>query len=548
MPTGVDANLGRFPETDTSAEGADSCRRRDTAGLDVTGHADAAQFAFFGGGSPALFETVVFGSLHCRIEGGLKISRIIGHDDRRLVRELPNEVSRPQLGRTDTQFTRCGFHCPFDQIARFRASRATIGVDRRSVGVTSAHIAVDRRDIVLTRQQGCVQIGRNRRGKQRHIGAQIGDRVSLQGGYPVVLVKSDFDRRDMVAPMGVGHEAFGAIGHPFDRNASTFGRPQANDLFGVDENLRPEPAANVGRYDPQLVFRGDIVERAHDQPGDVWILARGPACIVIFGLVIVTQRRPRFHCVWHQPVVGDVHARHMGRCSDCLVDRGSVSDLPIVDQVALCLGMDLWRALFQRSGRIGDGLLFLIAYFHRFRRIAGLRPGVGHDNGHCFADKTCGGRRHRFPGAHVHRSAILGCDCPAADEVADTVGLDLLSGQHADDARHRFGRLGVDFPDRSVCMRAADERRMFHTGHDHVVGVSAGAGDKSLVFLARHPGADAFHTHLGFSSSKLASHRHLMPTNFASIVKPEQSGQAAFLALPFFCIFFDAARIALTIL
>ena len=42
----IDAHLGRFPQADAGAEPADRLRRRDAAGLDVAGHADAAQLAF----------------------------------------------------------------------------------------------------------------------------------------------------------------------------------------------------------------------------------------------------------------------------------------------------------------------------------------------------------------------------------------------------------------------------------------------------------------------------------------------------------------------
>src|SRR5436190_22355149 len=42
----IDAYLRGFPQTDAGAEAADGLGRRDAAGLDVAGHADAAQLAF----------------------------------------------------------------------------------------------------------------------------------------------------------------------------------------------------------------------------------------------------------------------------------------------------------------------------------------------------------------------------------------------------------------------------------------------------------------------------------------------------------------------
>ena len=49
-------------------------------------------------------------------------------------------------------------------------------------------------------------------------------------------------------------------------------------------------------------------------------------------------------------------------------------------------------------------------------------------------------------------------------------------------------------------VRAADEVRVGHAVQADVVGVPALAGDEALVFLADDAGADAFHTHGGFSS------------------------------------------------
>ncbi len=86
-------------------------------------------------------------------------------------------------------------------------------------------------------------------------------------------------------------------------------------------------------------------------------------------------------------------------------------------------------------------------------------------------------------------------DHPAADEIADAVGLELLAGQHADDAGHGLRLLDVDLLDLRMRVRAAHEGRMLHAGNHHVVDIAAGAGDEPLVFLARDPSADTFNAH-----------------------------------------------------
>src|SRR5207245_6379326 len=108
--------------------------------------------------------------------------------------------------------------------------------------------------------------------------------------------------------------------------------------------------------------------------------------------------------------------------------------------------------------------------------------------------------RERRPGAHLHRRAVLGVDHPAADKIADPVGLELLAGQHANDAGHRLRLLHVDLLDLGMRVRAAHEHGMLHAGNHHVVDIAAAAGDEPLVFLARHASADTFDTHYGNSS------------------------------------------------
>ena len=83
----IDADLGGFPQADAGAEAADRLRRRDAAGLDVAGDADAAQLAFGLGLRLAGGEAGVVDRLHRGIQRGAEIADVIGHDHGRLVRE-----------------------------------------------------------------------------------------------------------------------------------------------------------------------------------------------------------------------------------------------------------------------------------------------------------------------------------------------------------------------------------------------------------------------------------------------------------------------------
>ena len=93
----VDSHFRRFPKADAGAKGTDRLGRRDAAGLDVAGHADAAQLAIGLGLGLAGREAVIVGGLHGGVERSTEIAAIIGHDHRRLVRELGDEVLAPQV-------------------------------------------------------------------------------------------------------------------------------------------------------------------------------------------------------------------------------------------------------------------------------------------------------------------------------------------------------------------------------------------------------------------------------------------------------------------
>ena len=176
----IDAHFGGFPQADAGAEAADRFRRRDAAGLDVAGDADAAQLAFGLGFRLARREAGVIDRLHRGVERGIKVADVIGHDHGRLVRELRDEVLAAQFGRIDLQLPRRRLHQPFHHETCLGAARAAIGVDRHGVGVDADHLGEDVGDVVLARQQRRVEIGRHRGGEQRHVGAEIGVGLDAQ--------------------------------------------------------------------------------------------------------------------------------------------------------------------------------------------------------------------------------------------------------------------------------------------------------------------------------------------------------------------------------
>ena len=291
----IDAHFRRFPQADAGAERADRRRRRDAAGFDIGGESDAAQLALGRGSRLARRQALVVGERERLVERARVIARVIGHDDRRLMRERIDEVLPPELGRIVSGFTRRDLDDALDDEGRLRAPGAAIGVDRRGVGVDRVDLAVDARDVVLAREQRRIEIGRHGGRECREIGAEIGDRVHAQAGDLAAGVQREFGVRDMVATMRVGEERLGPIRRPFDRPVDLLRRPGADRLLGVNEDLRAEAAADVGRDDAQLVFRRKADERREHEPRDMRVLARRIKRDRVRSRIVVADGGARLH-------------------------------------------------------------------------------------------------------------------------------------------------------------------------------------------------------------------------------------------------------------
>ncbi len=221
----VDPHLGGFPQANAGAERTDHRRRRDAAGFDIGGIADAAQLALLGALALALGKALHVVDFHRLGERGVVIARVIERGDHGLIREGPHEILLAQFGRIDAEFARRDFDQPLDHEGRFRPPRAAIGIDRHGVGVDRIHLAIDRGNVVLARQQRRIEIGRHRRREGRHIGAEIGDGLHLHADDLVVLVEAEFGMGDMIAAMRVGDEGFRTVGGPFHRTRHLLRRP-----------------------------------------------------------------------------------------------------------------------------------------------------------------------------------------------------------------------------------------------------------------------------------------------------------------------------------
>ncbi len=79
------------------------------------------------------------------------------------MREAADKVLAPDLGSVDAEAACRDVHQALDHVGGFRPSRTPVGIDRRGVGVDGIDLGIDGRNIVLTGQQGRVEIGRHAR-------------------------------------------------------------------------------------------------------------------------------------------------------------------------------------------------------------------------------------------------------------------------------------------------------------------------------------------------------------------------------------------------
>ncbi|MGY3471566.1 hypothetical protein ACVW0I_008437 [Bradyrhizobium sp. LM6.11] len=355
---------------------------------------------------------------------------------------------------------------------------------------------MDRRDVVLARQQRRVEIGRHRRREQRHIGAEIGVGLHLEAGDLVVGVERHLGMGNVVPAMRIGEEGLGAVAGPFHGTADLLRGPQRHHLFGIDEDLRAEAAADVGRDHAQLVLRGDVVERRQHEAGDVRVLRRRVEREMLLRRIVIGNGCARLHRVRRKAVVGDVELHHVGGLGERGVRGALVADHPVIDLVAGGFGMQLRRAGLDRCVDVGDRGQLFVVHDHGFGRVAREVFALGDHDCDGLADEAHRLRRHRRPCAHLHRAAVLGGDGPAADQVPDLVVDDLLSREHRDHARHLQGGGGIDPLHLGMRVRAADEMGVGHALQFDVVDVAALAGNETLVFLAHDARANAFNTHV----------------------------------------------------
>ncbi len=189
----------------------------------------------------------------------------------------------------------------------------------------------------------------------------------------------------MVAAMRVAEESFSALRRPFHRPADPLGRPDADRLLGVDEDLGAEAAADIGRDHAQFVLGRDADEGGEHQPGHMRVLAGGEERVVVLALVVDADRRARLHRVGGEAVVDEVDLHDLLRQLEGRVRRRLVAEMPLIDRV---VRRDLVNRRFGLGGDPGvdDCGQHAIVDDDGLGRVLGLGVGLGHDAGDMVTD------------------------------------------------------------------------------------------------------------------------------------------------------------------
>ena len=95
--------------------------------------------------------------------------------------------------------------------------------------------------------QECVLEGLHAAAAARQIGAEIGVAGDAQCQKASVTIERQFRLGAVAAALVIGEKNLAAAGDPFDRTADPLRRPRDQHVLGIDEILRAEPAADIGR-------------------------------------------------------------------------------------------------------------------------------------------------------------------------------------------------------------------------------------------------------------------------------------------------------------
>ena len=194
------------------AAGRQRGRRTEAAHLDVHRQSQSDQPSLRARGVAFGLQLLPLGVLQREVERLLVVARVVDRAHLRRERKLVrlDEVLPAELGRIHLQLARQHVHRALDEVGRFGAAGAAIGVGRRLVGEDLGERRANRRNVV-----GRVRHHHRQRrdgGREQHVvGADVGDEPQLQAEHRAVALGREIDVAEDVAAVRRGDERFRAI-------------------------------------------------------------------------------------------------------------------------------------------------------------------------------------------------------------------------------------------------------------------------------------------------------------------------------------------------
>ena len=190
------------------------------------------------------------------------------------------------------------------------------------------------------------------------------------------------------------------------------------------------------------------------------------------------------------------------RLGERRVDRGLVAERPRVALVARRAVVNRGAPVFSASTGVDDRRQHFVVDVDQFGGVLGLVGRFGDDQRDAVADVADLALRQYRMRRLLHRLAVGAGDQPSARQSVDAG--QVVAGEDRDDAGRGLRLGGVDAADLRMRVRRAQEIGVRVMLRVDVVGVLAGAGEKTIVFLAADRLADAVQiagTHRSISSS-----------------------------------------------
>ncbi len=168
----------------------------------------------------ALLEAVPVDHVLGAGEQRVEVAGVVNLSGRRRVghRLRLDEVAAADHVRRDIELARRGIDQPLDQIRRFGAARAAIGIDRHGVGVGRAQPNERSRDVIDAGRHAGAE-PRNVRRVTGQIRAHVGDDVDIEREKFALLVERQRRGGDVVAAVAVADEMLDALADPAHRLA-----------------------------------------------------------------------------------------------------------------------------------------------------------------------------------------------------------------------------------------------------------------------------------------------------------------------------------------